>query len=308
MPSVRDRIAGPTPGHMIEGPTEGSAKSLLAKVITRVGVGRIAGTTTATQDEEEWRKRLTTHFKAGAPVIQIDNLTAPLDSAALAKALTDTVWIDRLLSTNEEVHLPVRSMFLVTANNPVLSRELLRRFVRIRLNQHVERPWLQTDFRHWPLLEWVDEHYAELVWATLTLVQAWFAVGAPEYTGRSLGSYEVWARVIGGVLAAVGVDGFLANIDAFRTAADRESTVWEDFVTTWWDSWRDTPVGTADLLPLAMDTDGFDLGRGDEHARAVSLGMRLSQHRDRIIAGYQLTSVSRKHRAVQWSLEPVHLK
>jgi hypothetical protein len=69
--------------------------------------------------------------------------------------------------------------WLVTANNPVFSREIARRVVRTRLDAKVDRPWERKGFRHANLLAWVREHRGEIVAAVLILVQAWVAAGKP---------------------------------------------------------------------------------------------------------------------------------
>src|SRR3712207_8294493 len=55
------------------------------------------------RDEDEWRKRITAKLATGSPVLLIDNLRRPLDSAAVAAAITATRWEDRLLGVSQIV-------------------------------------------------------------------------------------------------------------------------------------------------------------------------------------------------------------
>jgi hypothetical protein len=96
-----------------------------------------------------------------------------------------------------------------TGNNPEFSNEMARRLVRIRLDPHTDRPWQRSDFRHPDLMSWVRANRARLVAACLTLCQAWIAAGRPR-GGRSIGSFENWAHVLGGVLEVAGIPGFSA--------------------------------------------------------------------------------------------------
>jgi hypothetical protein len=127
LPYARDLIDGPTPNHLIEAPSAGSGKGLLAEVLLFPAVGRHIGVVAEARDDDEWRKRLTACFREGRIAILLDNVTRPLISGVLAAALTALTWDDRLLGKNETVSLPVRSVWLTTANNPVLSTELVRR-------------------------------------------------------------------------------------------------------------------------------------------------------------------------------------
>ncbi len=74
-------------------------------------------------------------------------------------------------------------------------------------------------FRHPDLNTWVRANRARLVAACLTLCQAWIAAGRPRGQ-RSIGSYENWAGVIGGILETAGIDGFLGNIEEMMAASD----------------------------------------------------------------------------------------
>ena len=131
--------------------------------------GLLVGYARGLYDDDEWRKRITAQLREGHAVILIDNVTRPLDSGVLAAALTATMWTDRLLGKNETVRVPVRCVWLVTANNPVVSTELARRFVRIRLDPKVDRPWQREGFRHADLRGWAVAHRGDLVAAALTL-------------------------------------------------------------------------------------------------------------------------------------------
>src|SRR4029434_2922310 len=76
-------------------------------------------------------------------------------------------------------------------------------------------------------------HRSELVWAALTLIQAWIAAGKPE--GEIvLGMFEDWSQVMGGILSVAGIPGFLANLHEFYDESDTEGTAWRAFAAAWW--------------------------------------------------------------------------
>jgi len=277
-PFARSLIDGSTPLHLIEAPTPGTGKGLLADVITIPSTGRRAATITEARNEEEWRKRITAMLRNGRSVTLIDNVHARLESPALSAAITSPLWTDRLLGGNDIVSYPVRTIWLATGNNPALSREIARRTVRCRMDAGVDHPESRIGFLH-PLPHWANEHRADIVWACLTLIQNWIAAGRPPWTGTPLGSLESWCRVMGGIFEAARLPGFLENLEDFREASDEESAMWSGFLRRWWEAYGDREVTSPELFEIARD--GLDLGSGTTRAQQTTLGNLLTQQRDR---------------------------
>ena len=287
LPFVRELIDGPTPLHMIESPTPGSGKGLLADVLTIPAVGRGPTVMTEGRDEDEWRKRITARLIEGPQFILIDNIRSGLDSAALSGALTAETWQDRVLGHSRTVALPVTCVWLATGNNPSLSMEMARRTPSIRLDTGMERPWERTGFKHKNLRRWAWQHRGELIWAALVLIQAWIAKGRPAGT-KSLGSYESWSEVIGGILETVGVPGFLDNMARLYAAADSDTTAWGQFCQVWWNALKDQPVGADQLFTLAT-TNHLLLnvwGGHISHGARTRFGIALSKMRDRVVGEF----------------------
>jgi hypothetical protein len=173
------------------------------------------------RDDDEWRKRVTAKLRQIPAIVLIDNLRARLDSSAVAAVLTAPFWEDRILGASEMARLPIRCLWIATGNNPEFSNEMARRLLRIRLDPHEERPWQRTGFRHPDLMTWVRANRPRLVAACLTLCQAWIAAGKPR-GARTIGSFENWAHVVGGVLEVASIPGFLGNLDEMMEASDSE--------------------------------------------------------------------------------------
>ncbi len=300
-PYVRNLIEGPTPLRLVEAPTPGSGKGLLADVVLRPAVGRRINVMPAANDDDEWRKRVTAQLVQSPAAILIDNIVNALDSGALSSALTATWWTDRRLGAHEMVRVPVRCVWLGTANNPTFSTELARRTVRIRLDPKVDRPWQRTGFRHDDLRGWADANRAELVWSALVLGRHWVDAGSPKGTVR-LGSYERWAEVLGGILANAGIDGFLGNLEAFYETADIEGAIWRQFVILWFEKYGEAEVGVADLFDLATSVDGFDFGKGSERSQKTAFGTALNKQRDRVIGEYRVVNTRTVRRLKRWRL------
>jgi putative DNA primase/helicase len=152
--------------------------------------------------------------------------------------------------------------------------------VRIRLDAREDQPWLREGFRHPNLLAWVWQKRARLVGACLTLGRAWVAAGMPRHQ-KTIGSFEGWAQVMGGILEVAGVPGFLENLNDTYEAADAEGGVWRGFVAQWWQRFGTAEVGVAELYELALESE-LPLARGEERAKRTSLGQTLKRMRHRM--------------------------
>ncbi|MHB1000501.1 MAG: CHC2 zinc finger domain-containing protein [Armatimonadota bacterium] len=308
LPFVRDMIPGPTPLHLIEAPSPGSGKGLLMNALVIPAVGTHVGSVTQASDEDEWRKRLTAVIMKGQQVVMLDNITRMLDSGTLASALTQIIWEDRLLGRNESVDIPVRCIWVCTANNPVMSTEIARRCIRIRIDPKQDMPWRREQFRHADLNSYVAEHRGDIIWAALTICRGWVVRGMRPYSGKVLGSYEQWSRVLGGIAELCnlgGKDGFLGNLLDLYEQADLEGQMWRQFVHAWWEKFQDQVVSASDLFEIAKEGDLFNFGKTSEHSQRISFGRKLGQQRDRVIGDFRVLKAGEKNRAIQWVLQKV---
>jgi hypothetical protein len=118
------------------------------------------------------------------------------------------------------------------------------------------KPWERdpTCFKHPHLIEWVSENRGAILAAILTIVKAWVVAGMPAAQGLpNLGGFESYCRIIGGVLSYMGVNGFLANLDAMYDEMDTETPQWEGFLETWHDILSDRAVTAAALISHLND-------------------------------------------------------
>jgi hypothetical protein len=305
---LRPMIDGPTPLHVIEKPAPGTGATLLVEVIATLITGKSPSVMTEGPNEEEWRKRLTAKLLQLPSIIFIDNLGKRLASSALAAVLTAVSWEDRILGKSEMAGLPIRCSWIATGNNPQFSNEMARRIVRIRLDSRVDRPWLRTEFRHRDLVKWARDNRCRLVAACLTLCLAWKAAGWPEGT-RTLGVFEKWSRVMGGVLEVAGVEGFLSNLDDMLANADTEGMMLRSFVTAWWTRFETSPVGSRELYEIAQQNEPpLPLGSGGERSERTCLGKLIASMRDRTFACEALLlrveNAGVMHKAQRWRLVP----
>jgi len=312
-PVLRPAISGPTPLALFDAPQAGTGKGLLAEAITLVGTGRAAGMMAAPRDEDEWRKHLTAVLTSGASVVVIDNIEHRLESAPLAVALTAREWTGRILGLSKTVTVPVQVTWIASGNNVRLGGDIPRRCYRIRIDAKVSRPWTRTSFKHPDLLTWVSEHRGELLVALLTLARAWYAAEKQQAPAPMMGSFEHWARTVGGVLQHASVPGFLANLEEMYESSDESTPQWEAFLqalaTAFGQDWFTAKQlterfagGDRELAETVPDdlADAFDKPGSFQKRLGHAFSKRVgTQYGDR---GIHLERAGEKRHATKWKV------
>jgi hypothetical protein len=236
----------------------------------------------------------------GPTFILLDNLNRTLDSGALASALTSRTWKDRVLGVSKTVSVPNTAVWLASGNNTRISRELIRRTIWSRLDARVDAPWERTGFRHPNIATWTKANRGRLVGAVLTLCQAWRAAGCPAGS-ETLGMFESWAEVMGGILQVAGVPGLMGNAQEFRASHADKVSEWRAFTTTWWQKHGAAEVGVDQLYDLAHSEKLLDSVLGDkgERSQRTKLGQALSKAADRVYGDLRLERAEADHRGRQ---------
>jgi hypothetical protein len=254
---LRPSLGMKSPLIAIDSPSPGSGKSLLASVIAAAGTGERPAMYALPETDAEVRKGITTMLDAGASVVIYDNVSRTLRSPALSSALTADVWEDRQLCTNNKIKVPQQAVFFVTGNNMSFSREIARRIGRIKIDPKMSHPETRTAFKRKDdaLVTWAIQERGAIVAAALTMVRAWIVAGCPRATVPSMGSFDLWAQTIGGILEFAGVKGFLGNLTDVRTEADEESGEWEVFLTFWARKFGDGEVTARGLVDAFTHED-----------------------------------------------------
>lgn len=262
-PVVRPLIDGPVPLALLDAPTKGSGKSLLAEVVSVISTGDRALMDSIPEGlghEAELDKRLTALLMAGPSVIVFDNADGPLRSKALERVLTASRHRGRILGKSQMIDLPVQVTWMATGNNIAPQGALDRRSYVVRLDPERARAWSRDprEFRHPDLLRWVREQRPQLVSALLTLARAWVCSGSPpQYNSPMMGSFESWCAVVGGILGHAGVSGFLGNRHLLDFASSAEDDEWFAFLMAWRQLFADRPVTVREVADAAYEKPGF---------------------------------------------------
>lgn len=290
------------PFFVIEAPSQGTGKTLLAESLRMIGAGS-AGVSPAPEagktgdSNEEWRRKITSLLLAGNAIVTFDNVKGLLGGGALSAVATSSEWSDRLLCTNSSPTFPNRTSWIFTSNNAEVDADLLRRCFYTRVDARNPTPYLRQGFKIPDLIAYVEEHRGEILAALYTLVRYWIACGAPAApTGTAtLGSYEKWSQIIPGILGAAGIDGVMGDLEArLEMMRDPDEIEAGEFLEKWWEQ-PGLRIGTAtrDIVAAAKSrgcsfelpsTVVGDRGReGNSTSLAKSLGRWLRARMDRIV-------------------------
>jgi hypothetical protein len=314
---MRPVIAGHVPLAIVDAPAQGTGKTLLVTTFGTIAVGSVATESIPSkQNDDEWRKKITSILLAASPFVLLDNIpdNSTIDSSSLAAALTTHEWSDRLLGRNDTIRLPSRAVWVATGNNLRVAGDMPRRSFGIRLDANTERPWERTGFKIAGLEQHVLANRGDLLAAALTIIRAWYTNGRPKSPVSPLGSFEDWAQTIGSVLAFAGIHGFLGNLAKTQLVQDEDTQQWTAFFETWWDTFGSGAVTVSDLCQQIIARDGVDeralpdalLVHRDhgEGALRRSLGRHLLRLMGRIFNGHKLLDAGNDgHRKVRsWKL------
>lgn len=288
LPVVRPIIQGSTPLHLIGAPVQGSGKGKLAKACLMMTQGNQIAPTPMRANEEEIRKHITSSIRAGKNYIMIDNVTNSLASATLAVMLTAGEWEDRILGGNSLFQAEVTQILVATANNPVLDKDMLRRSVRIWIDPGVEHPEDRT-FARDPE-RWVCHHRPEVQGALVAIVAGWVAGGMKPQTEVTYGSFEDWAGVMGGILGAAGVEGFLSNVHEMREQSGSMEDAWARFYVRWERQYGYDALAVAALWDVWMQDDELQslIRDGSDRGVRVQFGLLLRSRVGMVCAGLRI--------------------
>jgi len=310
LPFARELISGQVPIYLIEAPTQGTGKSLLAGVAAYPALGRQIPVMSGTKNQDELKKLITSVLNDLPSFVLLDNLSGTLDSNQLAAALTSSEWKDRVLGETRTITLPAKCIWIITANNLMLSTELARRSVRIRMDAKMDLPWRrdQSKFRHPDIFEWAGRRRGELIWAALILVQNWLSRGRPLPVNiKPIGGFLPYCHTMGGILQSAGIEGFLSNMEDFYEASDVESGNLRVFVDAWLKAFGSRVVGSSELFELINKEDlPIDLGNRSDKGQRTKLGSILAALKDRMFGNYKVVLSGSKKNAKQWQLVVVN--
>ena len=252
-PFVRTFFDAITPLFGITSPTARSGKGKTDNVTTIPALGSTVGETALPRGrmaDEQLEKKLTGIFKDGKAFICWSNVEGTVNNPVLAMVITDDIYTDRVLGSSNSQDFVNRVNWSLTGNNVRFGGDMAGRVVPIRIDPNMEYPEERKGFRHPRLEAYVLEHRRDIVTALLMLVQAWVTAGMHKGT-EIMGGFEAFTETLGGIIAAVGVRGFLEQREDITRQADEARQTWVAFVSVWYETHKRAPVNHQSAMASA---------------------------------------------------------
>jgi hypothetical protein len=278
------------------------------KTILTACLGMLCGqrVLTWTDNDEELRKAITSVLADQAGVIVFDNLAegSVIDSAVLARLVTERTWTDRRLGSNAAISAPNDRLWLATGNNLRTGGDMASRTVWVRLDPDMPHPEARTGFSIPNLDTWIlhPTNQARVLWHLLVLVLDWTAHGAhPSTSVPAMRQFTRWAQHLGGLLEHHDIGGFLTNA-ADNRDLDDDAAEWRAFLMRWHELHGDRHLSANELRKAAEGFGGSDPWDGTfpttgsgQLLSVKSLGRRLTGQIGRWRGDIVLRSVTNPH-------------
>ena len=320
-PIIRPGLGGNVPIHVVHSPLERTGKTkLIEEVLGGVILGRPTPAMQFSASEEERDKRILALLTRAENIIHLDNLRNYIDSASLASLTTGTTYMGRILSRSEMVTAQNNLTIAASGNNVKMTGELSKRCVSIQLMPVSDHPENRTDYEHPDLRAYVTAVRPAVLGCLLGMIENWRTKSQPLYTS-TLGGFEKWSHVVGGILAVNGLEGHRGNQSEWLARTDSAAEELRAFVDLWAISQEKDAAGYPKfgLNTLVMARDLFELATNNDLFGSLmttgSVKSQLSAFGRSVLATNQDTPIGpfriRKNSSGSsnfWKLEEIHLK
>lgn len=313
---ARPAIDGPVPLFPFLSTTPKSGKSLMVESIHLIATGREVARLQPGTTEEEIEKRVTGIALAAIPVVLFDNLTGSFGGPTIDAVVQARMYGGRVLGGNEQVQIPIRTIWTVTGNNLGIKGDLAQRVIPIQLAPEDEQPELRTNFRIWDLRAYVrdPEMRGEMLTAAFDLLRAHALAGRPLHS--TFGGYQDWNTVIRSALVWAGAPDPFGGVSQLAEEADERKGHMQALLAVWHEAFAAEPVYLADLPKLyAADSSSHAPLFGviktmcpgkDGHPDFARFGYTLRAGAGRNYANYRLSrSDAKKHGARGWKVQQI---
>jgi hypothetical protein len=189
------------PGFLFTANSEGSGKTLLAKIIQVATLG-LTAVRTAPSTDDEMSKLILAKIIHGGSSLFLDNLKGQLSTPALEAMLTSPYFEGRILGQSKEAKSLHRLTVFVTGNGLQISSDLRRRFLHVdlflpeiraedrKINRNLEDSILTAE-------------RPKMLQSLYVMTMAWHDAGQPVAATVNQ-SFVPYSQVIGGILENAG--------------------------------------------------------------------------------------------------------
>lgn len=290
-PLVREVFEGNMPIFAINKPEAGTGATLLFESIYYVWTGEKAP---ATQwpggDDGEVRKQATSMLIEASAALFWDNVNSFIGGAVIPTLATGR-HRDRRLGGNEMFEGAVRAPIVFAGNGLKMSDEIVRRTVPIYLDAGTVDPTEGRNFSIEDLPGYLEANRSKVLAALITMVRWWAHKGMKPSKHR-IASFENFTAIMGGILEANGIDGFLDGRKTFVASMKEEQKGEAGVFQALADNFKlEHGFTTREAFDVLYDDVGvaftqyeprFDVLRSGANDQLMSLGRKLGKFKGKV--------------------------
>jgi hypothetical protein len=197
------------PGGMFWGNKPGIGKSVAAQGLAVLKDGVQASPTTVDGNSREIENQIASELNDGRTVIFLDNLKGSLNAPVIEANMTAKEVGVRLFHLQKKLRRANDLLWLTTTNDATPSEDMLSRCVHVRLHYEGVPDTHRFVMTEHELMGFLQANRTGILAELAGMVTRWLDAGRPMAPAAS--RFAVFGQVIGSVLAANGLTGFLTN-------------------------------------------------------------------------------------------------
>lgn len=297
------------PGFVIDKPDYGAGASTLCKLVHIVLTGRKPAVLSVDRGEEELSKAIDSAQMAGASALVLDNVPSGerLRSIALTQVLSEPMRKPRVLGASRIMTVNCTQLVLVTGVNVGVADDLVRRFMRCRIDPRCDRPQERT-FSRPGLLEDAEDHRSVILSDLYTIIVAYQEAGSPVAT-NPLAGFEGWAATCAAPLVWLGVPDPVTSSSALQSEDPSRNDL-AVVMEAWVAAYGDEMVTVAELLKDHLDEKRAEcrtlLERAAGCERIVdasrAVGKYLAKKKGAMVDGRRIVHMGTKQNFARWAV------
>jgi hypothetical protein len=214
-PAMRPMISEQTPLFYVAKPKSGTGASFYAEAVCLIHLGEAILGVDYCDNQVELGKRIQTQIMTGCPIVPFDDVDR-MEGKFMHRLVTAPKVGGRILGGMTSFEVPNNFTYIATGNNPITDDQMYRRSVWVRMNAKRSDP-TNRKFRHsgadgeygLTFKQFCTQYRGEIIGHVLTIIRFWIQNGKTPFTRKTNKNFPLWSQTVGGVLDAVGIEGFM---------------------------------------------------------------------------------------------------
>jgi hypothetical protein len=279
---------GAAPGYLLDKNYYGTGASTLGRAAGVIALGRAPPVLIVSKNKEEFEKMLGAALMQARPVIALDNVSEgePLRGKTLTQMLTEPHCEPRVLGVSRNVVCDTSRLVFATGVNIVVMDDLVRRFLKSRMESKLENP-ADRRFERPNLIEDIRNQRVNILSDIFTITACYLRSGTTVQSADLVG-FDQFVRWVAKPLVWLGLPDIIQSSRVAK-AANPDDVLLGRILPLWklWQAPRGATVhefihfnyGSAGALPKQWHKELMDLMGEATNARTATGAPELSAYK-----------------------------